>query len=288
MIPKDKTESPRFANCCTNHEHGFYLTKNDIMAIVQFDLGNIYFTSRGHLLRQTIGIAMGSPLSPALAIMNCAYYEDRFHDFLASNHPNLADNFFSLRYMDDLLSFVVDKPPPPRDDPPPCNKHPDGACAPLHPLFHELFHFYHDSLTMEIEPHVGTFKFLESAITLSNNKISAQFFLKNYEKTQNRMVSLFLNTQHWDSYNNHAVKRALITGTLYRIARFTSSPELLLPVIGHWCRELANHGVPMHMVLRCVRRVDYAAIPSRLHGAITRMVKAVFEEPSFQPPPLQY
>ena len=54
---------------------------------------------------------------------------------------------------------------------------------------------------MEIEPHVGTFKFLESAITLSSNKISAQFFLKNYEKTQNRMVSLFLNTQHWDSYS---------------------------------------------------------------------------------------
>ena len=59
------------------------------------------------------------------------------------------------------------------------------------------------------------------------------------------MVSLFLNTQHWDSYNNRAAKRALITGTLYQIARFTSSPELLLPVIGHWCRELANHGVPI-------------------------------------------
>ena len=83
VVPKDRTVCPRFANCCTNHEHGFYLTKRDIKSIVQllqFDLENIYFTSRGHLLRQTIGIAMGSPLSPALAIMNCAFYEHKFHE----------------------------------------------------------------------------------------------------------------------------------------------------------------------------------------------------------------
>jgi hypothetical protein len=51
---------------------------------------------------------MGSPLSPALAILNCAYHEHLFHKFLESNHRAIAPDFFSVRYMDDLLSFVLD------------------------------------------------------------------------------------------------------------------------------------------------------------------------------------
>ena len=211
-----------------------------------------------------------------------------YDEFLVTNHPNIADNFFSIRYMDDLLSFVLDKPHTPPPNQPPCTKHPDGACLSIHPIFNELFHFYHEKLTMEIEPHTGTFKFLEAAVSVNNNRISSQFFLKNYKKTQNRMVKLFLNTHHWDSYNNHSVKRALITGTLYRIALFTSSPTLLLPVIGHWSRELADHGVPMHMILRCVRHIDHSAIPTHLHAPISGMIKAVYADPLFKPPVLQY
>ena len=58
------------------------------------------------------------------------------------------------------------------------------------------------ALTMEIEPHTGTFKSSESMITVRNNLISSQFYLRNYDKEQNRVIKKFLNTQHWDSYNN--------------------------------------------------------------------------------------
>ena len=55
-----------------------------------------------------MGIAMGSPLSPALAILNCAYHEHLVHKFLESNHRAIAPDFFSVRYMDDPLSIVLD------------------------------------------------------------------------------------------------------------------------------------------------------------------------------------
>ena len=52
---------------------------------------------------------MGSPLSPALAILNCAYHEHLFHKFLESNHRAIAPDFFSVRYIDDLcrLSWIL-------------------------------------------------------------------------------------------------------------------------------------------------------------------------------------
>jgi hypothetical protein len=49
-----------------------------------------------------------------------------------------------------------------------------------------FFHFYHKRLTMEIEPHTGTFKFLESMITVKDRVISSQFYLRNYNKERNR------------------------------------------------------------------------------------------------------
>jgi hypothetical protein len=82
--------------CVARGDSRFYITGTN------FDLNNIFFTSKCNLLRQIMGIAMGSPLRPALAILNCAYHEHLFHKFLESNHRAIAPDFFSVRYMDDL------------------------------------------------------------------------------------------------------------------------------------------------------------------------------------------
>ena len=63
---------------------------------------------------------------------------------------------------------------------------------------------------MEIEPHTGTFKFLESMITVKDNVSSCQFYLRNYNRNQNWDTKNFLNTQHWGSYSNAPIKRALV------------------------------------------------------------------------------
>ena len=149
--------------------------------------------------------------------------------------------------MDDLLSFVVDFDCDFKHAD--CDKHPDGSCTEIHTIFHDLFHFYHERLTMEIEPHTGTFKFLESMITVKDNVISSQFYLRNYNRNQNRVTKNFLNTQHWDSYNNAPIKRALVLGTLYRILRFSDPlASTVLPVIAHWTVELRDHGYPAHVL----------------------------------------
>ena len=49
-----------------------------LFEIVNMDLSNAFFTVGDVLLKQIKGIAMGSPLSPILAILVCAYYENTF------------------------------------------------------------------------------------------------------------------------------------------------------------------------------------------------------------------
>ena len=49
--------------------------------------------------------------------------------------------------------------------------------------------------------------------------------------------------QHWDSYTNAAVKRALVQGALYRTLRFSDADaSVVLPVVAHWATELRAHG----------------------------------------------
>ena len=83
-----------------------------------------------------------------------------------------------------------------------------------------------------IEPHSGTFKFLESTIQIRPTRTVSQFYLKNYDSAQRAVVRKFLHTQHWDSFNNSNLKSALITGTLCRIARYTTPPVCDLHTAG--------------------------------------------------------
>ena len=281
-IPKDQFDKPYFSNCTTSPSTHFWLSKSDILAIVSHDLNNIFFTSRTKLLRQTAGIAMGSPLSPALAILNCAFFENKFHSLIKKRYSSLSTKFFSVRYMDDLLSFVIDQPRLPNstqiDTSAPnmiCATHADSSCETLHPIIFDLFHFYHHRLTMEIEPHSGTFKFLESTIQIRPTRTVSQFYLKNYDSAQRAVVRKFLHTQHWDSFNNSNLKSALITGTLCRIARYTTPPvcdlhtagpptqglDLLSPVVAHWARELRSFGTPKTAILRALRRISPIILP---------------------------
>ena len=77
---------------------------DQIYDVAVFDLENCFYLIGGQVYQQTVGIPMGSPLSPALAILICAYYE---HRFLTTFHTHESVHMFPSRYMDDLNMFVV-------------------------------------------------------------------------------------------------------------------------------------------------------------------------------------
>jgi hypothetical protein len=112
-------------------------------------------------------------------------------------------------------------------------------------------------------------------ITVKDNVFSSQFYLRNNNKEQNRVIKKFLNTQHWDSYNNTPIKRALVLGTLYRILRFFDPLEsAVLPVIAHWAVELRDRGYPAHVHVpnQSIKFLSNTIITRPLMGAISRLV----------------
>ena len=80
----------------TNH-----ITFDELFTIVNFDLRNSYFCVGDTLLKQIIGMPMGSPVSPALAQIVCAYYETKMHAKNTGNNP-----VEGVRYVDDLTAFI--------------------------------------------------------------------------------------------------------------------------------------------------------------------------------------
>jgi hypothetical protein len=83
----------------------FAITFQQLLLYAKFDLDNVYFTLGTAILKQIIGIPMGSPLSPALAIIICAYSE---HKFLTS--ISTYKYLTAVRYMDDLHSCIIITP----------------------------------------------------------------------------------------------------------------------------------------------------------------------------------
>ena len=66
---------------------------------MRFDIENVFFSIGDRLIHQVLGVPMGSPCSPPLAIALCMFAE---HKFLQSVNP---DDFLGFRYMDDLILF---------------------------------------------------------------------------------------------------------------------------------------------------------------------------------------
>jgi hypothetical protein len=92
--------------------------------------------------------------------------------------------------------------------------------------------------------------------------------------TRNRteLEEEFLSTQHWDSYNNAPIKRALVLGTLYCILRFSDPLEsAVLPVTAHWPVELRDHGYPAHVLNKSIKALSNTIITRPLRGSISRL-----------------
>jgi hypothetical protein len=95
-------------------------------------------------------------------------------------------------------------------------------------------------------------------------------------------MGLFLNTQHWDSYTNAAVKRAFVQGALYRILRFSNADaSVFLPAVAHWATELRAHGYPAAVTHQAILKITKSSITELPRVQIDQMVTAVFKGENF-------
>ena len=83
------------------YNHVVTISLRDIKEILTHDINNIFFTIGKTVAKQTQGVPMGNPCSPALAVVLCSFYE---HKFLLQ-HP--TEKFYGWRFMDDLLMCVT-------------------------------------------------------------------------------------------------------------------------------------------------------------------------------------
>ena len=185
------------------------LTYDELVDIVNFDLNNSIFTVGTYTKQQKCGIPMGSPLSPALAVIVCAYYE---HRVLSKIEKHSWDNkVYGTRYMDDVFCVATH----------------DGTPTSIHRANIILKWFevgYHKNMTLECEDTTKSFKFLSSSMTaFDNSPITYEYYNKNIESILCKGSQKFLTFQHYGSLAPVAQKRSVVVSSLHRLCMNSNS-----------------------------------------------------------------
>jgi hypothetical protein len=212
----------------------------DLMAIVKFDLDNCYFKSGTQTLKQNIGIPMGSPLSPILALIICAYYE--------AKHKKMINDVYTLRgkrYVDDALFLTGADLSIPGD---------------LAVAQHRLLlasKSYHKNLVLEPETDHTDFNMLESRVLFKPNQYgSMSYNHKNAKFFSGEQTSRLLKFQNFWSFTNSRAKRGVIMSTFMRVRRSSSTDELALPPLLTLCTELTYLGYPKGFILKVISALN--------------------------------
>ena len=86
FVPNSSARKP----CQGDYPHvgvaGHTISLSQLSEVLKWDIAHIYFTLGDRILRQTEGVPMGSPCSPALAVALCMHSE---HHFIAT-HPDVV------------------------------------------------------------------------------------------------------------------------------------------------------------------------------------------------------
>ena len=198
------------------------ITFKQLLRFVQFDLSNVFFTLGDTVLKQINGIPMGSPNSPALAIIVCAHAEHLF----ACSITDFA-HYFAKRYMDDIHLTVFY---------PVADRH---ASSLAHNFLSDFASIYPSSLTLE-HTGSGSTDFLESTISypdystpeclsLPSSSMFCRYFIKNGPSLTSPILK-FSRLQHFASYRSLSHRRGSLVGTLLRITTHSCSSPSLAPM----------------------------------------------------------
>lgn len=212
------------------------ITLTQILEVVKFDLENAIFAvgspERTHnTFRQTIGVPMGSPLSPALAKITCMFYENKLMQQL--KHENIC-YLEGLRFMDDLLALgVFDHTSP-------------TSRQAITDRMNKLTKCYDTRMRLELESESGVDErknkkettYLQSNLIFQKNSIEMYENNKNAEQMKKLGTQKLLRFPHILSYAPIRQKIAICYQGAIAIERYSTTAKLKLKQFRRLTREL--------------------------------------------------
>ena len=173
---------------------GRKINMEEIRETVKMDLENAVFKCGEIIVIQTIGIPMGSPMSPALAIVTCAKAEQQMWNTL-----NGSIRFQAMRYMDDIWVCTLNRKNERKED------------------TKKLLGFYDKHLKIEKEREGKIVWFLDREIIWNGETLRTISFNKNLESMKEYGIRKFKNILPMESFGGRKTKKAIIVGRLFRI-----------------------------------------------------------------------
>ena len=145
--------------------------------------------------------SLWSPLSPALAVIVCAYYENKV--FKKIKDLGWTNKLMGTRYMDDVLGFITH----------------DGSKESIHRakcIYGWVKYGYHHLMELECENTTTDFKFLSCHVTaMSGSPISISYYNKNSESLATDSSQTILTFQHYGSIAPKMQKASVVISSLY-------------------------------------------------------------------------
>ena len=227
---------PQFAN----------LSFADVRAIIVADISSCLFKSFGTWLRQILGIPMGSPLSPVLAICTCAYAEHNFHASIRdAAYFHHTRRLFFMRYVDDLFGIIAYD----------ARSHASLTQARL-VLSLLTTVAYDPNLILKAEPVDGWFPLLASLVRFPpEGPLEVRFHNRNFQSLSTTGQLKFLKVQHRSSFMSRQDARARVLGALHRLHRSVSSHTYrLVGVVEMFC-EFRAQGYSAYCFCQALRRI---------------------------------
>ena len=193
-----------------------------LFLICAYDIENSYFILNQIVMRQKLGIPMGTPGAPGYSMSACIYCEKQFWDAIY-DYQFLLKMF---RYFDDLRAITVFKSK---------DLTTKNICKKL--LAQLQNHCYDPSLKVVEEKHDSnnSFKFLESVITYQHNEFSSRYCVKNFNSLLDEGKLKFLGAQDLYSFTGQrklTIRKATVKGKLSTLMGYCFSDKDILQAFG--------------------------------------------------------
>jgi hypothetical protein len=220
------------------------LTFDEILEIVDFDLNNTYFRVGDTVLQQKVGIPMGSPLSPAIAQIVCAYYE--YHTILQARLDGITNQVDGARYVDDLTAVIYYDPSS------------EASQRDANLLAKRIQFGYHPNMELEVENTDLPFKFLSSVLEIDKETciFDSRFHNKNQEQIKRREPQIFPTYQHFHSYAPIRQKSSVVISSIHRIGNACNTTHSVQNAFNLLCVELKQLRYPTKVIVNALWRVQ--------------------------------
>ena len=207
----------------TKHfNHTALLSVESIKEILKWDVNNVFFTLGNQILKQCQGIPMGSPCSPALAILVCSKAEHTF--VIEKGEEWVQQHFYASRYIDDL--YVI--------------------CNDPHFDMEDIKHIYPDPLTLKPENpgKEKTVVFLDASTTVPD--IGGKVQITHHHKRAAAILAGKRIPKSITPFNSHVpqhIKFGTVVGGLHRALAASNTSRNISQSISTTMAQFTQHGM---------------------------------------------